>query len=80
MDLTNRIAVCTYGGHAPVASSPTLAFFEYRGVGSEYGNRNCKNCNYYDTAHSSPRNKCEKFEPVVSSEHDRYYCGCYGWD
>lgn len=98
-DLTGRTARCTYypkgGKHfrcpEPVPSDPGLAFFEYRGPGSEHAVRQCLHCGYRDVAHPDlyPLNPAtgkpnqdrgHSFEPRGPAEQDVYYCGCWGWD
>jgi hypothetical protein len=99
MNLTGRVARCGSNakipgsGHAEQASSPTLAFFEYRGEGSRAATDVCRHCGYAEVAHepgapvwrSSGKTAvethgCPGFEPHGPWECDTYYCGCRGWD
>lgn len=85
-DLAGREAAC--GAKCPVVpSSFDLAFFEYLGPGSVKSFRVCKHCGYFEEAHTDEiraKHKrgapCETFEQHGPWEHDRYYCGCKGWD
>ena len=82
-DLEGRMARCDCGKMAK--SSLDLAFFQFRGVGSREGDETCKNCRYYKVAHrpevtNKNNSVCLNFEPIISFELDKYYCGCYGWD
>jgi hypothetical protein len=91
-DLSGRLAKCGCGAKKP--SSPSLAFFEFRGPGSRTANDTCK-CGYALAAHDPiemarnvPSNrctvvelgKCKGFEPRGAYEFDSFYCGCRGWD
>lgn len=82
-DLTGRTARCSCGRTEP--SSPKLPFFVYRGPGSEQATRSCKNCGYYDTAHTpevmanNKGLKCTNFEARGDWGTDSYYCGHSGW-
>lgn len=90
-DLTGRQAHCAYGKHAFMPSSFDLAFFEYRGPGSRDATEICT-CGLSRKPHDEnggkiPRGKystaargCSGFTPKGPQEHDRYYCGCRGWD
>lgn len=84
-DLAGRMALCETCGKQ-IASSLDLAFFEYRGSGSERANTQCKKCNYHLKAHlpevmaKNNRLKCTEFEPRGAFDTDLYYCGCRGWD
>lgn len=64
-------------------SSTTLAFFEFRGEGSEQALRSCKHCGFYIEAHrfDGPK-QClgHEFESHGAYEFDSYYCGHAGWD
>lgn len=87
-----RTAKCSCGRTAQ--SSPDLAFFVSRVADSEPAKRTCKNCFYFDVAHSHNNGvsrgpgwktvielgKCKGFEPHGEFDHDLYYCGCWGWD
>jgi len=85
-DLTGRQAKCHDCGKT-VPSAFTLAFFEYRGEGSERATKMCK-CGYSLAAHSPfnrinailKEDKCSGFEAHGAYEFDSYYCGCRGWD
>lgn len=81
-NLKNRQARCYCGNVQP--SNADLAFFEYRGPGSEVAKRRCVNCGYYDTAHkkaSSNSQICSNFKTNPKGmKYDSYYCGCRGWD
>jgi hypothetical protein len=83
--LEGRIAVCPHCKKTK-PSSPELAFFEYRGPGSD----NCSKCGYKAVAHSNlyPTNpvtgranpvKDHNFDPA-GKETDVFYDGCFGWD
>jgi len=61
-------------------SNATLPFFEYRGLGSRNATLRCKHCSYFKTAHESRGHRCRGFEPIGDTGHDRFYCGCAGWD
>lgn len=96
--LEGRIAKCYCGNSRPSteAIDGRLAFFEYRGPGTEDNwNHPCKHCGYYRSAHDPvamarnvPSNrrtiveqgKCPGYEPRGPAAHDTYYCGCRGWD
>lgn len=95
--LVGRLAYCAYykvvsgrhqvanGGKAqsqPQPSSTDLAFFEYRGPGSNWAAKHCV-CGYFEVAHTMPHKSsrvCDKFTPREPAEFDSYYCGCFGWD
>ncbi len=88
-DLTGRTARCSYwkgGCKSQQPSSTDLAFFEYRGPGSDYAERTCKNCGAaeapHDPGHRYHKNmNCKKgFEPNGDPGFDTYYCGCMGWN
>ena len=79
-DLTGRQARCPCGATKP--SDTSLAFFEFRGVGSPHALKTCK-CGYYDVAHAaSPRRPKmdHEFQPAGPDAYDLYYCGHGGWD
>lgn len=86
IDLTGRVASCYC--HKEKPSSYDLAFFKFRGHGSEDAIHACKNCRYQDVAHTDEvRAKhgplgpiCGKFEPNGAFPQDEFYCGCDGWD
>lgn len=82
-NLAGRKARCACGKLED--SSLDLTFFEFRGLGSMRGARTCKNCRFYDVAHTPEKrhkNKhiCQNFEALKEFEFDSYYCGCSGWD
>lgn len=99
-DLTGRVAVCSYsrGGRytppdhgTPIPSRWDLAFFEYRGPGSQAAVERCAHCSYYRVAHERQAalgnrpsvvedGKCPGFEPHGPWETDLFYDGCWGWD
>lgn len=102
-DLSNRMAKCSYrhvnvpkgrGYSAPVMepipSSPTLAFFEYKGEGSRSALDMCAKCSKAKAPHvpimeagtrwERPGITDHTFEPHGAYEYDEYYCGCFGWD
>lgn len=75
----------------PQPSDRRLAFFEDRSEGSRWAKITCKKCGFHDMAHANlyPINQHthrpnvvqdHDFEPHGADEHDRYYCGCWGWD
>ncbi len=91
--LKGRTAHCPYCyGETP--SSEGLAFFEYTGPGSREAEHSCKHCRYFDTAHDPEhvhrftrnartvveRGLCEGFEAAGALDHDRFYCGCRGYN
>ncbi len=82
--LAGRLAKCDCGATKP--SHINLPFFEFQGENSDRARTSCKNCPYFDTAHTdevrarNPRVKCINFEPHGAYEFDRMYCGCRGWD
>jgi hypothetical protein len=78
-DLTGRIAKCGYcGKEAP--SSTDLAFFEYQGADT-YAASWCRHCGFTDVAHKrADWTRCKAYEPRGDVGHDRFYCGCRGWD
>ena len=84
MNLANRLARCQCGKTEP--SDEGLAFFKYRGPGSEHAKNTCAKCGYFYIAHSHDirnGNKliCESFKTNPNGhEFDSYYCGCRGWD
>ena len=75
-----RLARCYCGKTMP--SSPSLAFFEFRGEGSMEATEHCK-CGYHRIAHEpdhARRVPCREFTPKGAQQFDMYYCGCRGWD
>ncbi len=84
--LEGRVARCAYGCGNERPSSSMLAFFEYLGPGSREAGDLCGTCGYALSAHElEPRPKhlkrmCDSFIPRGDAGHDRYYCGCRGWD
>lgn len=105
-DLTDRQAVCAYangkkpgrylrpGMHDPVSSdAKKLAFFEYRGPGSDFAKNRCTECTYNRNVHTDQPDHGESwagkhgrgvsdhaFVVRGPAEYDSYYCGCWGWD
>jgi hypothetical protein len=84
--LAGREAHCRCGRTRP--SSLGLAFFEFKGAGSDVV-RNCVHCGYYDYVHwpinpttgrPVPRALDHDYEPRKPLHCDTYYCGCDGWD
>jgi len=86
-DLTGRMARC-YCDRDPVPSDPDrLAFFEYRGEGSDFATNGCAVCRFSKIVHQkvNPATGREgvtdhEFTPRGPHEFDAYYCGCRGWD
>lgn len=91
-DLTGRKATCC-GARSTVPSSPSLAFFEYRGPGSPTATDRCVRCGYNRLTHAdvtptnpytgrpNDRHDCEGFLANPNgAEEDLYYCGHSGWD
>jgi len=82
-DLTGRTAKCGY--HAEKPSNPSLPFFVFCGEGSREAMDICK-CGYAEAAHRAgvwtydTGETNHPFEPRGALPHDRYYCGCQGWD
>ena len=83
--LQGRVAKCS-SCDSKTTSSTSLAFFEFRGEGSDHATTLCGQCGYHKDVHS-PINPStgragiteHKFTACGDSE-DRFYCGCYGWD
>lgn len=82
--LEGRTARCSCGAEQP--SSRALAFFEFCGPGSDIVHR-CSTCGTFDFVHlpmnpatSRPGVTDHQFVPKAPLDHDRYYCGCRGWD
>ncbi len=85
-----RVAKCGCGVERP--SDKSLPFFEDLSLPG----RECASCGYYDEAHErwngilmdsvnsgkwpSHLNLHEFVAKTESSEFDRFYCGCRGWD
>ena len=88
-DLSGRTARCAYGCGSERPSEVGLAFFEYLGPGSREALEVCGTCGFLLRAHDDsalrarpwPGDKlCAVFTPRGDVGHDRYYCGCRGWD
>jgi hypothetical protein len=65
------------------SSSTTLAFFEFRGDGSDQALRSCKHCGVYiEALRLDGPKQCvgHEFESHGAYEFDAYYCGHAGWD
>lgn len=79
-DLTGRVARCACGAEVP--SKRDLPFFDFRGEGSDYAERGCANCGFYDVAHgvNASGRVCDVFEPRGDTGVDTFYCGHGGWD
>jgi hypothetical protein len=86
-NLEGREARCSCG--SKVTSRITLAFFEFRGEGSNRGMTTCIECSGAEVLHRElnpvtgrPGTKTDhEFKPNIAGwEFDSYYCGCYGWD
>jgi hypothetical protein len=83
-ELNGRMAKCTCGRTEP--SSHSLAFFQFRGDGSESAVETCKHCAYFRVAHTpavmakNSSLKCTNFESRGAYEFDSFYCGCRGWE
>jgi hypothetical protein len=64
-------------------SSPNLPFFECCDAGSTEAVDHCR-CGYHMVAHGKPLHPafkvCDSFTPRGARAHDRFYCGCRGWD
>ena len=104
MDLTGREAKCSHdnpvmghtgyrnnrAGQSPRPSSTDLAFFEYRGEGSDWAVLSCGNCGMRTEAHTLDTEHkkllvargrlCTDYTPRGPAEYDMFYCGCFGWD
>ena len=94
--LLSREARCICGQTVPSTEHARLAFFEYRGPGSDFAEHSCKHCRYHDVAHGPGkeqdiregkrprRNVVEEGHcpgfEAGPHEYDSYYCGCRGWD
>jgi hypothetical protein len=83
--LKDRKAVCSCGAAAD--SSPSLAFFEYRGPGSKSATELCQDCGYHKIVHQPinpstgrPGITTHEFTPRGDVGTDLFYCGCNGWD
>jgi hypothetical protein len=88
-NLEGRKAKCYCG--SIIDSSLSLAFFEYRGEGSNQAIDTCKHCRMYKCAHEYDASRldartvvekghCPGFESAGPAETDIYYCGCRGFD
>jgi hypothetical protein len=86
-DLAEREARCSCGKTMP-SNDKNLAFFEYRGEGSQVS-FNCKVCGFSIVAHNKERThyktlqKCvdeDTYTPRGGMEYDSFYCGHSGWD
>ena len=79
--LAGRMAKCGYPcGSQPVPSHQELAFFVFRGDGSNYATETCT-CRMRKVAHIANPDKFDhEFEPIGPAEFDEYYNGCRGWD
>lgn len=79
--LMGRTATCGFPPHAERPSSPDLPFFEYCGPGSKEATDVCV-CGFYRIAHQERAQHlvCKAFRARGPQKHDRYYCGCRGWD
>jgi len=89
-DLSGRKAKC--GPEcAVVESNENLAFFRFRGAGSQDAITICKHCHMHRMAHQHDngrcvptsvveRGECLGFEAQGAQEFDHYYCGHSGWD
>jgi hypothetical protein len=82
--LSKRMARCSCGNAQP--SSPSLAFFEFNGEGSNIV-KGCNSCGKYDVVHwpINPNTgragiTDHEFIPRLPMPTDTYYCGCRGWD
>ena len=87
-----RVAKCCYcDAERDSADHEKLPFFEDLSAGSDAAKRACLNCGYHKSAHEGTLGhdkrpnvveigQCSGFEPIVEFEHDRFYCGCRGWD
>lgn len=89
-----RMARCNYYGHrskyldpclTETVSHPDLPFFEDRSGEVD----ECEHCGYTKKAHeTAERDKARHlghildhdYEPRGAADHDRFYCGCWGWD
>lgn len=93
--MTTRLAYCgrswvgdeSVPGHAPVESSPDLAFFQFLGPGGA-NEKHCAVCGKYEEPHlrvtsvarGAKRIDDHVFVPREPLDFDSYYCGCRGWD
>lgn len=84
--LAGRTALCQCGSEQP--SSLKLAFFAYRGLGSDIVHQCAEpGCGRYDYTHlpinpgtSRDGITDHAFIPRTPFDTDLYYCGCKGWD
>lgn len=70
-------------------SSKELAFFEFCGEGSREAEL-CKHCGMMPVAHKDGgacprpglrrRTNTTRYEAQGDKGHDKFYCGCHGWD
>ena len=83
-DLTGRTASCAMNCGATRPSSLALAFFEFRGQGSDPAVKRCRHCSYVDVVHDPAYSHYKKqdhdFTPHGAWDTDTFYCGCRGWD
>ena len=92
--LAGRLARCPYCKRTK-PSSPDLAFFEYRGPGSDADLEHCAHCAYHRRAHDPEHmrdtvrgltviedGRCPgpEFESRGPMEFDSFYDGCRGFD
>ena len=93
--LTNRVAKCHCGETRPSvdALDGKLAFFEYRGPGSDTEANNCAACGDHAVTHTDYSGPDKWHETLKKRGHlndhpfvhaprdtDVFYCGCRGWD
>ena len=87
-DLAGRIAQCSCG-RTQLSAAGGLAFFEYRGPGSEAAELHCV-CGFHAICHADRPENADFEHPERSvrdhaftargDRQDLYYCGCRGWD
>ena len=78
--IEGREAQCT-SCQAIVPSAFNLAFFQYKGPGSQWGRETCKMCQFLKRAHETGRVTDHEFVPQPEgAQYDSFYCGCRGWD
>lgn len=85
-DLAGRKARCHCGREEP-SHPERLAFFEFCGPGSDHAVTTCGTCHYALVAHGEVNRETgrpgitdHEFVPAGDLGHDRFYCGCDGWD
>lgn len=88
--LAGRVAHCTYCGAraARPSLSEALAFFEYRGEGSQAATDQCATCGCVAAAHAPRKLPFASLNGITDHpfvahgpwETDLYYCGCRGWE